>query len=208
MKIYFTRHGESQANTLRILSCCGLKHPLTLQGRQQAMVLANKLHGCSINRIYASPVLRAIETGVILANRLGVEYEIAEALRECEVGSLEDRSDEAAWQELHEVYDDWILHRHPERRIGDGENLYDVQKRFVPFIDGLVRQWADMDENLLCVAHGGLYWTMLPLVLINVDAGFIDAHGGIDYAACIVVELRPEGLACIEWNGVNPVADR
>jgi hypothetical protein len=41
---------------------------------------------------------------------------------------------------------------------------------------------------------------MLPLVLKNVDRGLIGKHG-IDYTTCIVSELRPSGLYCVEWDG-------
>jgi len=42
-------------------------------------------------------MLRAIETSVILANRLDLDFEVVEALREYDCGILEDRSDEASW---------------------------------------------------------------------------------------------------------------
>ncbi len=201
MKIYFTRHGESQANVLREFSCRGLKHPLTPAGRRQAAALAQKLQGRAISRIFSSPVLRAIETSITLAHRLGVDYTVVEALREFDVGILEGRTDEPSWQMLRNLYDDWIIRKLWDRRMEGGENFYDVQKRFVPFIQSLTGQYAGTDENLLCVAHGGIYWAMLPLVLQGVDDAFIEAHGGIDYTAWIETELRPEGLVCLEWNG-------
>ena len=46
----------------------------------------------------SSPVLRAIEASVIVANRLDVEYEFVDALREFDCGILEGRIDEAACQ--------------------------------------------------------------------------------------------------------------
>jgi len=106
MKILFARHGESQANTLREMSARGLKHPLTQTGRIQASGLAHRLQHLSITRIYSSPVLRAIETTVIVASKLGVEYEISEALCEYDVGILEGRADAEAWQMWKELFDD------------------------------------------------------------------------------------------------------
>jgi broad specificity phosphatase PhoE len=202
MKIFFARHGESQANLLREYSCVGLKHPLTGRGRLQASALAQALQDRAIHHIYASPVLRALETSVIVAYRLGVEYTVVEALREFSVGVLEGQIADPAWQPLRDLFQDWSLHRRLERRIEGGESFYDVQQRFVPFIAGLTGEYGRTDENLLCVAHGGLYRAMLPEVLTNVDQNFIDSNGGIDYTDCIVAELRPEGLVCVEWNGV------
>ena len=200
MKIIFTRHGESQANTRRQISNRGLVHPLTRTGREQAAALADKLQERAITRVYSSPMLRAIETSVIVANRLGVEYEVTDALREFDCGSAEGRADEAAWQMWHALFDDWTVHQRWERRIEGGESFYDVRDRFVPFIDGLVSEYCDTDANLLCVAHGGILWMMLPLALINVDTDLMSQHG-FGHTTCIVSELGPVGLRCIEWDG-------
>ena len=43
MKIYFVRHGESEANILKIFSNLGLKHGLTETGKIQAKELCSKL---------------------------------------------------------------------------------------------------------------------------------------------------------------------
>jgi broad specificity phosphatase PhoE len=203
MKITFTRHGESQANILRQISNRGLVHPLTRTGREQAAALADKLRDRAITRIYTSPLLRAIETSVIVAERLGVAYEVADALREFDCGSAEGRADEAAWQMWHEVFDAWTLHRRWDRRIEGGESFYDVRDRFVPLIEGLVAQDGDTDDaNLLCVAHGGVLWTMLPLVLPNVDNDLMAKHG-FGHTTCIISELQPDGLRCVEWDGMK-----
>ncbi len=65
-----------------------------------------------------------------------------------------------------------------------------------------MRRYRSSDGGLLCVSHGGLYRMMLPLVLRNVDNDLISRHG-FEYTTCIVSELRPEGLVCVEWNGVE-----
>ncbi len=203
MKILFSRHGESEANILHEISNRGLKHPLTQKGREQASILAQKLQNQSISRIYSSPVLRAIETTVIIANRLCVEYEITEALREYDLGELEGRADEKTWEFWQELFDDWTKYQRWEHHAQGGENFYDIQRRFVPFINGLIEQYQNTESNLLCVGHGGLYWIMLPLVLKNVESKFILKHQIFDYASSIISELRPDGLVCVEWNGIQ-----
>lgn len=203
MKIYFSRHGQSQANLLRELSCQGLKHPLTAQGREQAQELAQRLTACAITRIYSSPLLRAIETTVIVANQLGVDYEVTEALREYSLGYLEGRGDEEAWKLWQQLFDDWTLYQRYDNKIEGGESFHDVRERFIPFVEGLVRQYRHTQANLLCVGHGGLYWMMLPLVLVNIDTAAIDRLGGFDYTTIIAAEPGPGGLICTEWNGVR-----
>ena len=203
MRILFARHGESRANILHQISNRGLKHPLTPNGREQAHALARKLQDAAITRIYTSPVLRAIESTVILADHLGVEYEVTEALREYDLGELEGRSDEQTWALWQELFDDWTQHQNWSRRIPEGENFHQVRARFVPFVDELLRQYRRTGANILCIGHGGLLWVMLPQVLTNIDTEFILQHPTLDYTSLIVSELRPGGLVCLEWNGIR-----
>src|SRR5215510_3422657 len=94
MKIYFARHGESEANLLHEFSNRGVKHGLTQKGRAQAAELAVELAAKPILRIYSSPLLRATQTAGILAEALGLEVEVTDALREYDCGVLEGRADE------------------------------------------------------------------------------------------------------------------
>ena len=199
MRIYFTRHGESQANLLHEISNRGLRHGLTLRGREQAAALADRLQREPITRVYSSPLLRGIETSVILAHRLKVDYDVTDALREYDCGILEGRSDEAAWQGWQELCDAWTVHQRWGQRIEGGESYYDIRERFVPFVERLVEQYRGAEAAVACVSHGGLYRMMLPLVLKN--GGRLMSKYGFDYAACMIAEWRPAGLVCVEWNG-------
>ena len=207
MKIFFTRHGESEANILHEFSNRGLRHPLTQLGRQQANDLAGRLKNRSIQHIYSSPVLRAIETTIIIANHLGIEYEINEALSEFDVGTLEGRSDEQAWQIFKELFDSWLHHQQLEQSVEGGETYYGIRDRFVSFVDQLIIQYHYSNANLLCVSHGGLYWMMLPAILENVDLEFIKQKG-LDYTALIVSELHSDGLICTEWYSEKSAGER
>ncbi len=200
MRIYFARHGESQANLRHEISNRGLRHGLTSNGCAQAQALTAGLEGRGITQIYSSPLLRAIETSAIVAERLGVAYEISQALCEFDCGILEGRSDERAWQTWQELWEAWTIRHDWEWRIEGGESFRDIQGRFEPFIDGLVQQYGDSDINLACVAHGGLYSMMLPVVLKNVSAELVSQYG-FDYTACVVAEWCPAGLVCVKWNG-------
>src|SRR5579859_6938005 len=109
MKLYFVRHGESEANVLRIISNREEPHALTSNGRQQARALADSLQGTAFARIFSSPVLRARQTAEILAERLGVPYEVTEALREYDCGILEGKGDAPSWA-LHQAnFHEWLL---------------------------------------------------------------------------------------------------
>ena len=203
MKIIFARHCESEANIIHELSNRGLRHPLTKTGREQASLLAEKIKGRSITRIYSSPLLRAIETSAIIAGKLVVEYEVADGLREYDLGVLEGRRDSEAWNEWKRIFDGWSKDQHWDEKIEDGESFYQVRDRFVPFVNGLVAKYGKSDANLLCVGHGGIYAMMLPLVLSNVDSAFVRKQNGFPYTEVIVCEAGPKGLVCKEWGGLE-----
>ena len=204
MKIYFTRHGESQANILHQISNRGLVHPLTRNGRAQAAALADKLRDRAITRIYTSPLLRAIQTAEILSEALGADFEITDALGEYDCGILEGTSGPETWAAFLALREAWWPGRQWERRIEGGESFLDMQARFVPFVDGLLAADNQRDASLVLIGHGGLYLSMLPLVLVNMD--FESAsHQPFPNTGYVLAENSSQGLVCRQWCGA-PVA--
>jgi len=209
MKLYFTRHGESEANVLREISNRGLKHPLTEKGRQQAQALAAELLPAGITAIYTSPLLRAIQTAEILSEALGADFEITDALGEYDCGILEGTSGPETWAAFWALREAWWPGWQWERRIKGGESFLDMQARFVPFVDGLLAADNQRDASLVLIGHGGLYLSMLPLVLVNVDFEFA-SHQPFPNTGYVLAESDspgsgPQGLVCREWCGA-PVA--
>jgi len=200
MKIYFTRHGESEANLLREHSNRGFRHPLTAKGREQAAALARSLEGVAVTRLFASPIMRAVQTAEILSGALGAPYEVTDALREYDCGILEGRADEAAWQLHFAVFEAWVHHSDWEQRIEGGESFIEIRDRFVPFVERLVAEYGESSANIVLVGHGGLYRCMLPLVLVNAGFDFV-LNQPFGYTACVVAEVKPDGLTWIEWEG-------
>jgi broad specificity phosphatase PhoE len=200
MKLYFMRHGESEANTLRVISNRGFQHPLTDRGREQAHTLAQKLNDAGIRRIYASPLMRAVQTAEILAAAWGVEMGVHAALREYDCGIIEGRSDEQAWQIWLSTWQNWLEAGACDYRIEGGESFNDIRMRFVPFVNTLIEQRGGEDVSLALIGHGGIYHYMLPLVLENIDTDFARENpiGNTDY---IVAQNDGQHLLCVEWCG-------
>ncbi len=202
MRLYFVRHGQSEANVQMIISNRDLPHPLTELGRQQATALAQSLVDVPLAAFYASPIMRAAQTAQIVASVIGVPFEIADALREPDCGILEGRSDETAWAEHHRVKLDWLLHQKFDSYLEGGETFDDLRARFVPFVDRLVAAHGDTDHNILLITHGSLLYLMLPQVLTNVD--FVSVRElPMPNTGVIVVEKRANDLICLEWCGVK-----
>jgi broad specificity phosphatase PhoE len=201
LKLYFARHGESEANLLGEFSNTGTKHPLTPKGVAQAHALAGLLAPQQIAKIYTSPILRAVETATILAQALNATIETTEALREWSVGVLEGTRDAAGWGMHRQVQEDWFLHQRLESKIPEGESFVEIQERFAPFIAQLVERGRSLDEQILLIGHGGLYIAMLPAIVRNLPAAFAFSHG-FPNTAYALVETRPDGLYCVEWCGM------
>jgi broad specificity phosphatase PhoE len=169
MKLYITRHGESLANTLHTISNRNLPHPLTSYGRMQAEALASQLLDKGITHIFTSPILRAYETAEIVASKLNLTFNVADALREYDCGELEGRGDEKAWRQHEDYIVNWLAGHRRDKCPQGGENFNDIRNRFVPFIEELIKKSSNSDKNSLLVTHGGILLVGLPHVLANVD---------------------------------------
>ncbi len=144
--------------------------------------------------------MRARQTTEILAAALGAPFEVTDALREFDCGIAEGCADEAAWALWHCVMDEWLEHGRLDSRIDGGESHRDIQARFVPFVDRLQQAHHDSADNLILLGHGGLFLTMLPVVLANIDVTFVANHS-ISNTGAIIAESRSSGLVCLEWCG-------
>ena len=202
MRLYFVRHGQSEANVRGIISNRDLPHALTELGRQQAERLADRLMDVRAVAIYSSPILRAAETAQIVAQAKNLPVEITNALREPDCGVMEGRADEEAWAEHDRVMHDWVTAHQFDSRIPGGESFHDLRARFVPFVERLVATHGHSARNILLITHGSLLYLMLPLVLANLDStAAVDLP--MPNTGVIIVEQHASGLDCIEWCGMK-----
>jgi probable phosphoglycerate mutase len=107
MRILFARHGESTANVHQIISNRDIPHHLTKIGITQSAALSESLLDWKVQKIIASPILRAQETAGVVSKRLGVPFTISHALREFDCGVMEGRKDKEAWAAHNAVNHAW-----------------------------------------------------------------------------------------------------
>jgi probable phosphoglycerate mutase len=202
-RLYFIRHGESEANRLRVISNRGRQHGLTARGQAEARALAQRLSGAGLAAVYASPLLRAAETAAIIAARAQAAVHESAALKEFDCGEWEGRGDAAAWAAHAALMAAWEERGEREARALGGESLAEVRDRFVPFVRGLTVAYCNPDDAVALVSHGGLLRLMLPLVLANVDGAFARAVP-IGHCTPIVAEAQGGVLMCLDWCGTVP----
>jgi broad specificity phosphatase PhoE len=197
-KLYFVRHGESEANLRQEFSNRGTRHGLTEWGRQQVETLAERLQRLDVIALFSSPLLRAIQTAEVLAQTFAASYETTAALREYDCGVLEGKSDQASWKLYETVLEDWFQHSRWESRIEGGESFLDIRNRFIPFVEQILKTHEHNSGDLVLVGHGGIYRCMLPLILSNVNFDFVLSHP-LGYSGYVVAESGPAGLVCSTW---------
>jgi broad specificity phosphatase PhoE len=200
MRIHFVRHGESEENVLRRFSNRDLGYGLTMRGGNEAAELSVKLRNLRIERIFSSPLLRAVQTAEILSDLLHAPVESVEALREYDCGIIEGKSDVQSWDLYDRVAKDWLRGLW-ESRIEEGESFLDIKARFILFLEEIVSKYDGSSDSVVIVGHGGLYRHMLPLIFGNVSFGFSFKHpiGNMDV---IVAEPEGRGLSCVSWCGI------
>jgi len=197
VKLYFTRHGESEANRLRIISNRDLPHPLTETGRRQAAELAGRLGGRPLTRIFASPILRARQTGEILSAALSVTLELVEALREPDTGIWEGRGDAEAWSAIDGWADTWLSGRDLDRGPQGGETYTAVRKRVSAFIADLMNKYGQSADEFVLVSHGAVMLYGLPGLVEGLDAQNMRQHA-LAYAGLLTVECRQGNLFLLQ----------
>lgn len=160
MKIYFVRHGESEANLNKCFSG-QTDAKLTAAGRGQAEAICPILKGISFDKVYSSDLSRAHDTQKIALP--GYVAETTPLLREMDVGSLAGKSIAEFAAANGGVS--------PTAKTGDytpygGENRNMLQARVRQFMDLLETQSY---ENVAVFAHRGVLMSVIRLILDNMD---------------------------------------
>ena len=94
----------------------------------------------NIEKIFSSPLERAVKTAAAVASATGLEIEIIPSFYEIDCGSYEGKS--------RQVYK---KDKDLESRFPGGESFVDVYKR----VDKDVKRLVSLNKNILIVGHGG-----------------------------------------------------
>lgn len=157
-KFYLMRHCWSVSLNKNFLSSYpeASFNPLTRKGVWQAKQKAKSLKKENIDLIFASPVLRAKETALIVGDELKVPVFVDERLREIDMGVLQHKP----YQEFDKyIIDNLTQNKDFDKKIENGESLNEVRKRMISFVLELERKYKG--KNILIVSHGG------PLLLLE-----------------------------------------
>lgn len=148
-KIYITRHGETEWNTVKRMQGQN-NSPLTELGRKQATWLYNRLKETKIDIVYSSSLPRALETAYLLKGERDIDVVSTDALQEIYLGSWQGclaSEVEKNFPEQHRCF--WY---EPESYVPvDGESFDSLITRVSEWFQEILEKNAD--KNILIVSH-------------------------------------------------------
>ena len=160
-RIFLVRHGSTPL-TAEDRFAGATDVPLSDEGRAQAEHLAQRLSSQAIAAVYASPLLRTMETARILARPHGLEVQARDGLREISHGRWEQltrREVEKAFPEEATAWEEDPYTFAPE----GGESGLAVTARSLPVLMEIVR--AHESSNVLVVSHKATIRLLLSSIL-------------------------------------------
>lgn len=197
--IYIVRHGQTEWNLLGKTQGHG-NSDLTEKGVEQAKLLADNMIKYPIDYIYSSDLGRAYDTAKIIGDKLNLEVEKTEALREMGFGTWEGRVIKDIIEENPALYRQWRDEPHLAK-IPQAESLEQIKERTDKFI-------AEINEK-----HDGKH---IVLVTHSLSArimllSFLDSNVKNIYrinqsnTALNIVELRDYGPVVIKMNDTSHI---
>ena len=149
--IVFVRHGEADNNVKRMLVGRHIESHLTESGIQQAKDTGQHLRKMKIDRVYVSPVTRAIETAKIICEINQLEYQTDERLYEIELGDLVGMNYDEVIEKHGNLFLKFYTGDDPILDSYGIESFSAVKKRIRNLLDESMKNYRD--KNLLFVTH-------------------------------------------------------
>jgi len=190
MDLYIVRHGQSESNAARTF-CGWMQANLTEKGRQDAANAGRVLEGIEFEKIYASDLVRAIQTCNIALNN--PEFEVDPLLREIDVGSLAGIYVPDAEAEFGERV-------HTARKYRDysgfgGESTEDQYSRAAKFMRKM--EMSSYSGNVAVFCHEGTVRCMLDYIL---GTRFGTPRAAVDNGSVSVFSWDGEKWRLKKWN--------
>lgn len=182
--LIIARHGEAEYEPIDVEEDHGT---LSSLGRRQSAALGEELAGRRVSHVWTSTLARAVQTGEIVAARLGVGVTTRLGLREFGAGDLADDPDRFL-----EIFRSWLA-GDLDGGIPGGETGREIADRF----GSVLREIADAHpgETVLVTSHGGIIGVALPAVA-RMDA----EPRQLGNCESVEVLADADGWVCTRWG--------
>lgn len=142
MKLYVVRHGETNMSKNHIIA--DEKEPLNEVGIMQAQKLHDELIKIKIEKIYVSPIQRAVDT-LQNFNINNIPVKIEPRIKERNMGKYTGVPfEDLDWEQF------WSFSS--EKKYPDCESMADTYFRVLDFLNEI----SQKNEDVLLVTHGGI----------------------------------------------------
>ena len=159
--ILLTRHGQTEWN--RDERYRGqVDVALNATGERQAAALAERLTAFPISAIYTGPMQRAVRTGQICAERLGLTVQTLPGLLDLNFGEWQGLSPAEVSARYPELHRRWLT-TPGDVQLPGGESLATMQRRAVEALEMVIARHPG--ETVLMVGHMGVNKVLLCAVL-------------------------------------------
>ncbi len=193
-EILLLRHAEPESAGLYIGR--GSNPELSPAGRKKAEEITRILVREKPERLYSSPLKRALKTITPTAVKTGLEIVISENFSEMDFGDWEG----LGWKEIEQrdpnLWHSWLDNPWEIPPPG-GETLKELQERVISSLNQILNNHPG--EKILIATHGGPIRTILGHALALEPSAFWSV--GIDYAGLCRFRQQPLGaLDLLQWN--------
>ena len=148
-KIYIIRHGLTESNKKKIYAGWN-DECLCEEGVVALFEIGRKLKEFKIERIFSSPIRRAIQTAEVINSFLNMRIEIEKNLKEMKMGPWEGLSENEVAGSFPSEWKIWNS-RPSKLKIDDRETLEELKIRA---LNGIRRISEDLDRSrILAVTH-------------------------------------------------------
>ena len=200
LRLYFMRHGETVWNTERRYQ--GMTDiELSEKGLRQAECAAKRFKNIKIDKIYASPLKRAMKTAEKIAAEKGLEIISEDDFREIHFGEWEGKTVPELTEKYGESYTNFIREPHKYGFPGEG-SVENVINRIKPGIDRLI---AEEKGNVLIVSHGGIIRLMI-MYIMGLDSSWFTKMW-INNTGVSIVEIKNDRRLLLTLNDSAHLAE-
>jgi alpha-ribazole phosphatase/probable phosphoglycerate mutase len=184
-RLLLIRHAEPEDDVRG--RCYGrLDIGLSPTGLAGAKRLAESLRDVELERVYASPRRRAVQT----AAALGVIPVVEDRLRELDFGELEGRTYDEIEREQPTLFRQW-MEAPTLVRFPGGESYAELRKRVAAAVDDVVA--AHSGRTVALVSHGGVVRAALAVVL------------GLPDDRAFALDVGYGRISVVDWFDGTPV---
>ena len=193
LRLYLMRHGETVWNTERRYQ--GMTDiELSEEGHRQAACAAERFKNIKIDKIYCSPLKRAMATAKPIAEEKGLEINAEKDFREICFGEWEGKTIPELTETYGAPYINFI--REPDKYGFPGEeSIENVIQRIKPGVDRILE---NDDGNVLIVSHGGIIRLMI-MYIMGLDNSWFTKMW-INNTAISIIEIKNDRRLMLTVN--------